>query len=49
VQALALRVRTAARTVLPQKSQLVLAFAALVTLTWLVLLFWVSAGIIELI
>jgi hypothetical protein len=41
--------RTAARTFVPQKSQLVLAFAALVTLTWLALLFWISAGIIELI
>jgi hypothetical protein len=32
-----------------QKAQLVLVFAALLTLTWLALLFWVSAGIVELI
>ena len=41
--------RTALKTVLRQKPRLVLAFAGLLTLVWLALLIWVSAGIIELI
>lgn len=41
--------RTALKTFFQQKPQLVLAFAGLLTLIWLALLIWVSAGIIELI
>ena len=41
--------RTALQTVLRQKPRLVLAFAGLLTLVWVALLIWVSAGIIELI
>jgi hypothetical protein len=41
--------RVAFKTFLQRRPQLVLVFAALLTLGWLALLVWVSAGIIELI
>jgi hypothetical protein len=50
VEALAFRVmRTALKIFFQQKPKLVLAFACLLTLGWLALLIWLSAGIIELI
>jgi hypothetical protein len=41
--------RTAFKELSKRRPQLVLAFAGLLTLAWLGLLVWVSAGIIELI
>ena len=41
--------RTALKSLFQQRHHLVLAFAGLLTLVWVGLLIWVSAGIFELI
>ena len=41
--------RTALQTLIHRRSQIVIACAGLLTLVWLALLIWLSAGIIELI